>query len=173
MKIIKKTVLVITLLAFQFLVSTPVLAGEIFDEIVGEYQGTRNNLQFSYAYKGDIFFGGNTGCQYGLWSHCGLSADNRWQGYYSYDYDDGNYAEFIYGTDYTGFTIESTPTTDENDVIGRYMQRFWFYDWAAIGWVENELDNAHAAADEADTYSGPYDWTPRPFWDNDSWHSRN
>lgn len=133
-------------------------AGELFPVACGTYSGTQNALNFVYPYKGDIYFGGNTGCLYGDYSHCAMALENTTQDYYYYSYDDGTYQQDAMDYGYTGQTVECTPTSATNDCINRDCHRFWFYDRAAISYV-NAATTAQctSAANKADNYSGSYD----------------
>lgn len=122
--------------------------------------------------EGDILFGGNTGCLYGKYSHCAIARTESYRDYYEYTYnlDDGNPPETVSGYGWTGMTIEATPTDGDDDVISREFQRFLFYDFAAIGYVDPaSYSEACDAVQEAISYSGPYDWNAS-FFSNTEWN---
>ncbi len=167
----KQKTIISVMLAIAILIVSPQVsfAGEIFDKACGTYSGNQNTLNFSYADKGDLYFGYNSGCQYGDYSHCGMASEDAYSGYYSYHYEDPNYDQSVSGNGYTNYTIESTTTGEEESVIGRDCHRFWFYDMAALGYVNDATSQqASDAVNEANSYSGSYEWNAS-YTENDTW----
>ncbi|KGK91164.1 hypothetical protein DP73_04815 [Desulfosporosinus sp. HMP52] len=160
----------IILVVFSLLLANvnTVFAGELFPSFTGKWQGKKNTLNFSYPFKADIYFGGNTGGQYGKYTHCALARDTTYAGDYFFRYDETGEAVAGYG--WTGMTVEATPTSSTNDVVSRDVHRFWFYDWAAIGYVPDVSGNERdGIVDYAwEDFSGPYDVNSN-FWVNNSW----
>jgi hypothetical protein len=154
-------------------VVSPVYAGEeVFANIVGQWQGKKNNLDFAYPFKGDIYFGGNTGGKYGKYTHVALARTMTDISGYTFTYggDAKNPQQTVSGNGWTGMTIESTTTTNADDVVSRSIQRFWFYDWAAEGYVNNATDTIRSnAVNKALSYSGGYDWNAL-YSNNTSWN---
>lgn len=139
--------------------------------------------------NGDIYFGGNTGCLYGTFSHCSLVNGNGFnQRNYYYNYVDSNYNQTASGYGNNTQTREATPTDATNDVVTRNCHRFWFYDRAAIGYVSPATSTIrNSAVSKALTYSGSYDlnagyygnttWqcsklVSRSYYDTTSWPSK-
>lgn len=173
MRINKRMIVSIIICVVLLLNASPVFAGELFDIAAGTYQGTKNTLNLSYPWKGDIYFGGNTGGLYGTYTHTALARDTTYLDTYAYDETlyGGSVHAFESGYGWTGLTIECTPTSSYDDTISRDAHRFWYYDWAAEGYVNNRNSTQkNAAVTKALTYYGWYDWKYNfNYAQNDSW----